>query len=60
MITKILHSKTDAVLECRKAVLTGKFIAIQAYLKKQEKAQNKQPIFTSKAARERRTDKTSS
>ena len=39
--------------DAAKAVLRGKFIAIQAYLRKQEKSSNKQP----KAARERRTDK---
>ena len=44
--------------DAAKAVLGGKFIAIQAHLRKQEKAQIKQPNFTSKAARERRTDKT--
>ena len=49
-----LQNLWDAV----KAVLRGKFTAIQACLKKQEKAQNKQGNFTSKAARERRTDKT--
>ena len=45
--------------DAAKAVLRGKFIAIQAHLRKQEKAQiNKLTLFTSKAARERRTDKT--
>ena len=38
-----------------KAILSGKFIAIQAYLRKQEKSSNKQHNFTSKADRERRT-----
>ena len=41
-----------------KAVLRGKFIAIQAHLRQQEKSSSKQADFTSKAARERRTDKT--
>ena len=36
-----------------KAVLRGKFIAIQSYLKKEEK----QPNLTPKAVRERRTKK---
>ena len=40
-----------------KAVLRGKFIAIQAYLKQQEKISNKQPNLTPKAIRERRTKK---
>ena len=40
-----------------KAVLRGKFIAIQAYLKQQEKISNKQPNLTPKAIRERRTNK---
>ena len=35
------------------AVLRGKFIAIQSYLKKQE-VSNKQPNLTPKAIRERR------
>ena len=41
-----------------KAILRGKFIAIQAHLRKQEKAQVNKLPFTSKAAQERRTDKT--
>ena len=49
--------------DATKAVLRGKFIAIQAHLRKQEKSlthtKKKQPKFTSKAARER-TDKTQS
>ena len=51
--TTTLQNLWDAA----KAVLSGKFIAIQAYLRKQEKSSNKQPNFTSKAARERRIDK---
>ena len=42
-----------------KAVLRGKFIAIQAYLKKQEKSQVNNNL-THKATRERRTNKTQS
>ena len=49
--TTTLQNLWDAA----KAVLSGKFIAIQAYLRKQEKSSNKQPNFTSKAAREKRT-----
>ena len=42
-----------------KAVLRRKFIAIQAHLRKQEKAQMyKQPNLIAKAARERRTGNT--
>ena len=43
--------------DAAKAVLRGKFIAIQAYLGIR-KSSNKQANFTSKAAQERRTDKT--
>ena len=42
-----------------KAVLRGKFIAIQSYLKTR-KISNKQPNLTPKAIRERRTNKTQS
>ena len=35
--------------DAAKAVLRGKFIAIQAYLKKKEKISNKQPIITPKS-----------
>ena len=45
--------------DAAKAVLRGKFIPIQAHLRKQQqKSSNKQANFTSKAAQERRTDKT--
>ena len=37
-----------------KAVLRGKFIAIQCYLKKQEKHFNRQPKLTPKATGKRR------
>ena len=46
------------VWEATKAVLRGKFMAIQAYLMKQEK--HKQPKLTPKATRERRTNTTQS
>ena len=55
------NDKEDTTLQnlwdAAKAILRGKFIAIQAHLRKQEKAQT-QPNFTSKAARETITDKT--
>ena len=41
-----------------KAVLRGKFIAMQAPPQETRESPNKQANFTSKAARERRTDKT--
>ena len=42
------------------AVLRGKFITIQAYLKKQEKSQINNLNLTPKGTRERRTNKTQS
>ena len=39
--------------DAAKAVLRGKFIAIQAYFKKEEKSQIKQSNFTPKGTRER-------
>ena len=48
----------QSLWDAAKAVLRGKFIAIQAHLRQQEKSSSKQADFTSKAARERRTDKT--
>ena len=39
-----------------KAVLRGRFIAIQAYLKKQEKSENKWPNSTLKATRKGRNE----
>ena len=44
--------------DAAKAVLRGKFIAIQAYLKKQEEVSNKQSNLKPKGTRERRTNKT--
>ena len=48
--------------DAAKAVLRGKFIAIQAYLKKQETSNisNKQSNLTPKGTRERRINKTQS
>ena len=50
---------TQNLWDAAKAVLRGKFIGIQSYLKKQEtrKISNKQPNLTHKAIRERRTKK---
>ena len=46
--------------DAAKAVLRGKFIAIQAYIKKQEKISNTQSNLTPKGTRERRTNKAQS
>ena len=47
--------------DAAKAVLIGKFIAIQVYLKKQEKSQiNNLTNVTPKGTRERKTNKTQS
>ena len=46
--------------DAAKAVLRGKFIAIQAHIKKQEKSPKKKSNFTPKATRKRRTKKTQS
>ena len=48
------------LLDAAKAVPKGKFIAIKAYLRKQDKSQNKQHNLTFRATRERRTNKTQS
>ena len=47
------NTMTQNQWDAEKAVLREKFIAIQSYLKKQEKS-NKQPNLTPKAIRERR------
>ena len=39
---------TQSLWDAAKAVLRGKLIAIQSYLKKQEKTSNRQPNFTPK------------
>ena len=46
---------TQNLWDAAKAVLSGKFIAIQSYLKKQETSQINNLILTPKAIRERRT-----
>ena len=45
---------TQNLWDAAKAVLGGKFIAIQSYLKKQEKTLNRQPNFTPKTTEEKR------
>ena len=45
---------TQNLWDAAKAVLGGKFIAIQSYLKKQEKTSNRQPNFTPKTTGKRR------
>ena len=46
---------TKNLWEAAKAVLRGKFIAVQSYLKKQEKTSNRQPNFTPKTTGKGRT-----
>jgi len=46
---------TQNLWDIAKAVLRGNFIAIQSYLKKQEKTLNRQPNFTPKTTGKRRT-----
>ena len=46
---------TEKVWDAAKAVLRGKLIAIQSYLKKQEKTSNRQPNFTPKTTGKIRT-----
>ena len=48
---------TQNLWHATKAVLRGKFIAVQSYLKKQEKTSNRQPNFTPKTTGKRRTKK---
>ena len=48
---------TQNLWDAVKAVLRGKFIAIQSYLKKQEKTLNRQPDFTPKATGKSKTKK---
>ena len=42
------NTTTQSPWDAAKTVLRGKFIAIQSYLKKQEKTSNRQPNFTPK------------
>ena len=47
---------TQNLWDSVKAVLRRRFIAIQAYLKKQEKNSNKYPNYTPKATRKRKDE----
>ena len=47
---------TQNLWDTVKAVLRGRFIAIQAYLKKTRKKSNKQPNSTAKATRKGRNE----
>ena len=51
------NTTTQNLWEAAKAVLRGKFIAIQSYLTKQEKTSNRQPSFMPKTTGKRRTNK---
>ena len=51
------NTTTQNLWDAAKAVLRGKFIAIQSYLKKQEKTSNRQPNFIPKTTGKRRTKK---
>ena len=51
------NTTTQNPWDAAKAVLRGKFIAIQSYLKKQEKKSKIQPNFTPKTTGKRRTRK---
>ena len=44
---------TQNLWDAAKAVLRGKFIAIESYLKKQEKTSNRKPNFTHKTTGKR-------
>ena len=48
---------TQNLWHAAKAVLRGKFIAIQSYFKKPEKTSNRQPNFTPKTTGKRRIKK---
>ena len=50
------NTTTQNLWDSVKAVLRRRFIAIQVYLKKQEKKINKSPNFTPKATRKRRNE----
>ena len=54
---KTKTSTTPDLWDSVKTVLRGRFIAKQAYLKKQREISNKQPNFTFKATRKRRIPK---
>ena len=48
---------TQNLWDAAEAVLRGKLIAIQSYLKKTRKTSNRQPKFTPKTTEKRRTKK---
>ena len=48
---------TQYLWDVAKAVLSGKFIAVQSYLKKQEKTSNRQPNFTPKTTGKKNKNK---
>ena len=50
------NTTTQNLWDTVKAVLRGRFIAIQAYLKKQEKKSNKEPNSTPKVTRKGRNE----
>ena len=50
------ENTTPNLWDTVKAVLRGRFIAIQAYLKKQEKKSNKEPNSTPKVTRKGRNE----
>ena len=50
------NTTTQNLWDTVKAVLRGKFIVIQTYLKKQEKKSNKLPNSTAKATRKGRNE----
>ena len=49
------NTTTQNLWDAAKAVLRGKFIAIQSYLKETRKTSNRQPNFTPKITGKRRT-----
>ena len=50
------NTTTQNLWDTVKVVVRGRYIAIQAYLKKQEKKSNKQPNSTPKATRKGRNE----
>ena len=51
------ENTTENLWDAAKVFLRGKFIAIQSYLKKQEKTSNTQPNFKTKTTGKTRTKK---
>ena len=52
-----MKGKTQTLWKVAKAVQRGNFVAIQSYLRKQEKISDKQPNLTHKTMREKGTNK---